>query len=186
MTERVSALDAHYFPGRYGDPDRLGVVLELVPDLELRQVAAWPETVAAVGERLARSIGAALAPGPGRALGGAEIAVLRIEPLKWWLVGLEAPTLPPEQGATLDLSHSRTHIRVSGDEAAAFLNRHLPLDLREASFPPGAVASSAMVHVGIALWRSPLGYELLLPRGFALSLWQGLVESAEQFGVEVR
>lgn len=65
------------------------------------------------------------------------------------------------------------------------LNRHLPLDLREGAFPLGSVASTAFHHVGITVWRSEAGYELFLPRGFAVSLWELLRESAEQFGVEV-
>ena len=111
--------------------------------------------------------------------------MLRIEPMKWWLVGIEAPGFEADKAVTLDLSHSRTRVRVSGDDAAEFLNRHFPLDLREASFPPGSVASSATHHVGVTLWRSADGYELFIPRGFALSLWEGFVESAQQFGVEI-
>ena len=64
-------------------------------------------------------------------------------------------------------------------------NRHLPLDLRPASFPVGSVASTAFHHVGVTLWRSDDGFELFLPRGFALSLWEMLLESAAQFGGEV-
>ena len=48
-----------------------------------------------------------------------------------------------------------------------------------------SVASSSTHHVGVTLWRSADGYELFMPRGFALSLWEGLVESAQQFGVEI-
>ena len=111
--------------------------------------------------------------------------MLRIEPMKWWLLGVAAPAFDAEQAATLDLSHSRTRLCVTGDDAAEFLNRHFPLDLREASFPVGSVASSATHHVGVTLWRSTEGYELFIPRGFALSLWEGFVESAEQFGAEI-
>ena len=85
----------------------------------------------------------------------------------------------------LDISHSRTQVRINGPQAESFLNRHLSLDLREQSFPVGSVASSVIHHVGVTLWRSEQGYELFIPRGFALSLWQGLVESATQFGLEV-
>jgi heterotetrameric sarcosine oxidase gamma subunit len=130
-------------------------------------------------------IGADEAAGPGSAVIGSKGSMLRIEPMKWWLVGIAAPTFDAEQAATLDLSHSRTRLCVSGDDAAEFLNRHFPLDLREASFPVGTVASSATHHVGVTLWRSAEGYELFIPRGFALSLWEGFVESAEQFGVEI-
>ena len=97
----------------------------------------------------------------------------------------EAPQLDPETGCSLDLSHSRTHVRISGPQAAEFLNRHLSLDLREKSFPVGSVASSAIHHVGVSLWRSKEGYELFIPRGFALTLWEGFIESAGQFGLAV-
>lgn len=171
--KRVSALAGHDKPGRFAVNGECNVMLTEVPDLCLQQMVAWPETLAEVGK-----LAAAQADDNGA-------SVLRIEPLKWWLVGCAAAELDAEQGTTLDLSHSRTQVRVSGERAVDLLNRHLPLDLREQAFPVGSVASTAFHHVGITLWRSEAGYELFLPRGFAVSLWEGLRESAEQFGVEV-
>lgn len=187
MVDRVSALDGHYRPGQYGDSARAGVIFENIPDLVLHQVAAWPDSMDAVGKTLARHIGARAdaAASPGAATASDTGAMLRIEPMKWWLLGVEAPEFDAAQAMTLDLSHSRTRVRVAGDDAAEFLNRHFPLDLRETSFPVDSVASSATHHVGVTLWRSADGYELFIPRGFALSLWEGFVESAEQFGLEV-
>ncbi len=112
-------------------------------------------------------------------------ALLRIEPLKWWILGAPAPPIDPQHGATLDLSHARTHLRISGPQATDLLNRPLPLDLRPAAFPVGAVASGALHHVGVTLWHSPHGYELFIPRGFALSTWEVLLQTATQFGGEV-
>ncbi len=173
MVERASALDGHYEPGCFGADGDPGVSLSEVRDLTLWQVAAWPDSLAAVSEKAG-------------AAAGTNGTLLLIEPLKWWLVGAQAPELQADQGAILDLSHSRTHVKVSGPDATTLLNRHLPLDFREASFPVGSVASTAFHHVGVTLWRSEEGYELLLPRGFALSLWQMLLESAAQFGCEVK
>ena len=189
MDERISALHGHYTPGRFGSPGEAGVVLWEVPGLSLHQIAAWPDTLALVGEKAARAAGVPRAPGPGAAGIVADdaphSALLRVEPLKWWLLGGQPPQLQPDQGTTLDLSHSRTQLRITGPQAPALLSRHLPLDLRPASFPSGALASSALHHVGVTLWHSPQGYELFLPRGFALSLWEVLLESAAQFGAEV-
>ena len=185
MVERVSALSGHKLPGFQGDPERTGVVLREVPDLVLHQVAAWPQSIDEVGQSLAKLVGADTAAGPRNAATGAQGAMLRIEPMKWWLVGVAAPAFDADKAVTLDLSHSRTRLCVSGADAAEFVNRHFPLDLREAAFPVGAVASSVTHHVGVTLWHSPDGYELFLPRGFALSLWEGFVESAQQFGVEI-
>jgi len=188
MVERISALAGHNQPGHQGHYDetgKIGVILREPSNLVLHQVAAWRDSIDEVGKALAKLIGADAAAGPCSAVTGSKGSMLRIEPMKWWLVGIEAPGFKADKAVTLDLSHSRTRVCVSGDDAAEFLNRHFPLDLREASFPPGSVASSATHHVGVTLWRSADGYELLIPRGFALSLWEGFVESAQQFGVEI-
>jgi sarcosine oxidase gamma subunit len=115
MVERVSALAGHNQPGHHGDPDRAGVMLQEMPGLVLHQVAVWQDSIAQVGKDLAQLVGAGAAAGPGRGVTGTSGSILRIEPMKWWLFGVEAPELDAELGMTLDLSHSRTHVRVSGD-----------------------------------------------------------------------
>lgn len=185
MVDRVSALAGHYPTGHIGVSGQTGVTLTEIPNLQLHQVAAWPETLQSVGQMAAEMAGSARAPGPGKAVAGSNGSLLRVEPLKWWLFGGQPSNIAPDQGSDLDISHSRTHVRITGNEATTLLNRHLPLDLRENSFPENSVASTAFHHVGVTLWRSNEGYELFLPRGFAVSLWEGLLESAEQFGGEV-
>jgi methylglutamate dehydrogenase subunit D len=188
MVDRISALAGHNQPGHQGHYDetgKTGVILREPPELVLHQVAAWRDSIDAVGKSLAKLIGSRKVAGPCSAVTGSKGSMLRIEPMKWWLVGVAAPEFDAAQAVTLDLSHSRTRVCVSGACAAEFLNRHFPLDLREASFPVGSVASSATHHVSVTLWRSQDGYELFIPRGFALSLWEGFVESAQQFGVEI-
>jgi heterotetrameric sarcosine oxidase gamma subunit len=185
MVDRVSALAGHEAARRFGADGDVSVTLTVVPNLVLHQIAAWPGTLATVGTIAAQHTSVSAAPAPRRAAVGSGGALLRIEPLKWWLFGAAAPALDAEQGATLDVSHSRTHVRIAGLKANTLLNRHLPLDLRDVNFPAGSVASTAFHHVGVTLWRSAEGFELFLPRGFALSLWELLLESAAQFGAEV-
>jgi len=185
MANRISALEGHYNPRRYGKEGSVGITLTEVRDLTLHQIAGWVDTMDAVGNKGAKAVGAKDAPGPCSASHGSKGAMLRIEPMKWWLYGAEAPTLSSSEGATLDVSHSRTHIRLSGENAATLLNRHLPINLSDTAFPVGSVASTAFHHVGVTLWRSDNGFELFAPRGFALSLWEMLEEGAGQFGAEI-
>jgi len=185
MAERSSALAGQATKGRFGDQDSCGVILSEMHDLQLHQVAVWPDTQKSVGELAAAALGTTEIAAPGQATGDEEKALLRVEPLKYWLLGAQPPQLDAEQGVTLDLSHSRTRVQISGAEAVGLLNRLLPLDLREHIFPVGSVALSAIHHVGITLWRNEAGYELFVPRGYAVSVWQVLFESALQFGVEV-
>ena len=189
MVNRETALSAHYNTGHFGLSGQTGVTLTEVKDLQLKQIAAWPETMAAVGAKAAAVAGCSEAPGPCQSSNGSNAVLIRIEPLKWWLLGMdsntELPELSSDEGATLDASHSRTCVRIEGENAKDLLNRFLPIDLRDRSFGNGAVASTAFHHVGVTLIRRGDAYEMFIPRGFALSLWELLVESAEQFGVEV-
>jgi Sarcosine oxidase gamma subunit len=66
------------------------------------------------------------------------------------------------------------------------LNRYLPIDLRESKFQQASSASSAIHHVSIKLLKfSNNNYYLFIPRGFALSIWEILLESSKQFGYEI-
>ena len=187
MVKRISALEGYYHKGVYGIKDNLGVNVFEVRDLILYQVAAWPDTLNVVGKKIAKFLNLEEYPDTNKALSASEVSMLRIEPLKWWVIGkaiLEELTV--EEGSILDISHSRTHVRVSGKNAVTLLNRHLAIDLREESFPVNSVASTAFHHCSVTLWRSKNGYDLFLPRAFALSLWEILLESASQFGYEIK
>ena len=194
MAERISALDGHIEKGRFGVNDNssgslsentAGVIMTLITDLKLHQVAAWPANINEVAKLASNSIGKTTVAAPGRSVGTAAQAVLRIEPLKWWLLGTELAKIDEQVGAALDLSHSRTRLRISGPDSATLINRFMPIDLRAHNFPTGSVASSAIHHVGVTLWHNELGYDLFIPRGFAVSIWEVLFESSLQFGVDV-
>ena len=185
MVERASALSGHHQRGNFGKGGEAGVILSEVSGLVLHQLAAWPDTLDQVGFMGAQACVVDNAPGPGRATVGSHGALLRIEPLKWWCYGGQLPELAAEDGTTLDLSHSRIHLRVRGQAAQACLNRLVPVDLRPNGCPLDSVMSTAFHHVGITLWHSKDGFELFVPRGFALSLWEVLMDTAAQFGAEV-
>ena len=181
---RVSALSGHIIPGHHG-VEGSGVTIKEVPELNLWQMAAWADTVENAAATMAQQAGVSSVPGFTSATGDHKLALLRIEPLKFWVFGASVTSDNSEQSVVLDLSHSRTHLRLNGDKATDLLNSYLPIDLREQSFPVNSVASTAFHHVGVTLWRSDAGYELFVPRGFALSLWGLLHEAALQFGLTV-
>ncbi len=153
MAERASALSGHYQRGQFGKEGGAGVILSEVSGLVLHQLSAWPDTLDQVGFTGAQACVVDKAPGPGRAAVGPRGALLRIESLKWWCYGSQLPELAAEDGTTLDLSHSRTHLRVRGQAAQACLNRLVSLDLRPNGCPLDSVMSSAFHHVVISLWH---------------------------------
>lgn len=185
---RVSALAGNYSVGHHGKEGAAGVRLSEHRDLELWQVAAWPETFASVAAELTQITAApGDIPAFGKSIGSGATApaLLRTEPLKFWVVSATPPEFAASQAVSVDLSHSRTLVQLQGEQSSTLLNSFLPLDLRDASFPVGTVASTAFHHCGVTLWRSQNHYELFLPRGFALSLWELLLEGAMQYGFEI-
>jgi heterotetrameric sarcosine oxidase gamma subunit len=193
MLERTSALAAHYQLGPAGDVDAAGpgVTLREVRDAGLWQISGWPDTMDVVGDRLAGIVGADAAPGPLQSVTGANGTLLRVQPFVWWLtradaaVAQQAMEIDADQGTSLDLSHSRTVIRIEGPSARDLLNRGLPTDLRPATFPDGAFVGGAIHLVGVNLHHRNGGYDLYVSRGFAVTLWEFLTETAAQWGYEV-
>ena len=183
--KRISALEGFFTYGQFGDHPEPNIRLSELKNLNLYQVGFWPETLLAVQTQLASLIGIETIPKPGKSIVRADTALLRIEPLKIWVVGKTIPLFETDEGVSLDLSHSRTNVWISGRDATKLLNCFLPVDLRDSSFPVGSIISTAFHHVGVTMWRTQGYYQLFIPRGFALSLWELLLESAAQFGYDV-
>ena len=186
MVNRSSALETNYLVGNNSTNNETRLQLREIKNLKLIQVAAWPESVNRVGSNIANHLNLEEYPLRNKAIINNYIVMMRIEPLKWWIIGSDIPTLSSDDGTSLDLSHSFTHLEISGPSASTFLNRHLPIDLREKYFSVNVVASSAIHHVSVKLWRSDSAYHIFIPRGFALSLWEIFLETASQFGYEIK
>ncbi len=164
--------------------DVMQVTIDEVTDFTIFQIACWPDTLGKMGSEAAMMTGVDAAPLPGQSATGEHGALLRIEPLKWWLVcasNAQLPDIDGELGAVLDLTASRIRLRVAGPRAADLLNRFLPINLSDQAFPDGAVGSTGFHHVGVTLWRQGNAFDLFLPRSFAASLIELLEASAEQF-----
>ena len=186
MVNRSSALESNYSVGHNPTNNESRLQLSEIKNLQLTQVAAWPDSINKIGSYIANHLNLNEYATPSKAIVNNSVVMMRIEPLKWWIVGSGVPTLSSNEGTTLDLSHSYTHLEISGPSSSLFLNRHLPLDLRDQYFSVNSVASSAIHHVSVKLWRSDTGYHLFIPRGFALSLWEIFLETASQFGYEIK
>ena len=186
MVNRSTALKTNYTLGNYPINNKSNLRLTEKKDLQLIQIATWPELVHKVGKEIASSINLDNYALPNEVITNKSVSMMRIEPLKWWIVGSGTTILPDHDFTLLDLSHSFTNIEISGSQSIIFLNRHLPLDLREKSFPVNSIASSSIHHVSVKLWHAENGYQLFIPRGFALSLWEIFLKTASQFGYEIR
>jgi sarcosine oxidase subunit gamma len=187
MAEPVSALEGCLAPRSHG-PGTPGIAFGERRIGALWQVAAWPDRLAEAGNAAAGAAGVATPPGPGQSAAGASAAILRVEPLKWWVLAdaaLPRPEIAPGDGTVLDLGHARTAIRIEGAALPELMARLVPLDLRPGRFPDGSVASTGLHHVGVTLLARAGGVDLFVPRSFARSLFEHVAEIAAQFGVEI-
>lgn len=185
MVNRVSALATNYKISSKKVDEKISLIFQEIKGLDIKQIAAWPSTIQNINLKLANIINMTNAPSFNQALSSNNKHVLRIEPLKWWIIDGGNIEVLSEEGSIVDLSHAFTVIKIKGDSVKYFLNRHLPLDLRDHFFPINYVASSAIHHVSVKIWRTNQGYKLFIPRGFALSIWEILLETASQFGYEI-
>lgn len=190
MPERISSLSHACAPRVVGPVGEAGPGIRLGERRigSLWQVSAWPDRMDAAGKAAAAAATCRTAPKPGGSATGKTATLMRVEPLKWWLLSEDEaprPALDPHDGTLLDLSHARTAIRIEGSQADALMARLLPLDLRPAVFPEGAVASSGLHHVGVTVLARSGGFDLFVPQSFALSLFEHITHIAAQFGVEI-
>ena len=185
MTSRISAIN-NKNQKIFNSQGSCSLEITENKNLILFQIGVWPDTLVGVGEKISQKLNLEMYPQPCRALQSKEVAMLRVEPLKWWILGENPQDFTEDQACILDISHSRTHLKISGENTTVFLNRFLPIDLREASFPINSVITTSFHHVSVTLWRSKNYYEIFIPRAFAQSLWEILLESAAQFGYEVK
>ena len=186
MLKRYSALDANYLPGSYSSESKIGLQFKEFSNLQLIQIASWPNTLSETENFFKKELNVNNSPSFNKGIIKEEYSLWRMEPFKWWVLEKELD-FPNELGTSLDMSHSFTCISIIGDSATLLLNRHLPIDLRENKFPTASSASSAIHHVSIKLLKiSNNNYYLLIPRGFGLSIWEILLETAKQFGYEIK
>ncbi|HIG36987.1 MAG TPA: hypothetical protein EYQ12_05450 [Oceanospirillaceae bacterium] len=83
-----------------------------------------------------------------------------------------------------DQTYGKTQLLISGEDARALLARGLPLDISEGQFAIGEVQHSHINHIGVSVIRNnDVGgqpqFEVWVMRGFAKSLTEFLVHSAE-------
>ena len=185
MLNRNSAIKENYKIGKYPFEDKIEIVFSENHNLVIQQIAAWPDEISNVEKLFSDELGVKQNIDFNRGEIFKNNSLWRMEPLKWWLIG-STIDLPENIGTSLELSHAFTSIMINGEKSEILLNRHLPLDLRLDNFPIHSSASSAIHHVSIKLLKfSKNNYQIFIPRGFAISTWEILLESSKQFGYEV-
>jgi sarcosine oxidase subunit gamma len=118
---------------------------------------------------------------------------MRIAPDQYWVLGGGSElgarlrsAIPADGGCVTSLDGARTRLLIEGPAARALLARLLAIDLDPKVFPLRGFAQTGIHHVaGLLLRSSEDRYELLVPRTFAASTWEVLLDAARSFGYEI-
>ncbi|HLY53842.1 MAG TPA: sarcosine oxidase subunit gamma family protein [Steroidobacteraceae bacterium] len=193
MAERRSALAEVLKPGVYGAAGP-GPGIEIA---ELRALAAVQVAAFDAG-RAAAAIGTTLGtPAPSSRNGVAtagQATVLWTGPGRWLVVEPESRALasllsldcPGDVAAITDLGQARTGLRVEGSKVRDLLAKLCSLDLDAVAFPPGTCAQTQFGHIGVLLYcRAHDGFDVFVPRSFAVSAWESILDAALEFGCRV-
>lgn len=171
--------------------ERAGITLSAVPRGTVWQVACWADTFDAVESELGTACGCTM-PAPGQIAATSDgRSVIRVEPLKWWIIGPEGAECPlqpgPDQGAWLDLSHDQAAISIQGTNAAELVKRMVSIDLREAAFPDQSYATTEMHHMITRVLRQDTDgpcYQVWVMRSYADTLREIAAEHLNHFDLK--
>lgn len=131
-----------------------------------KSTLAWPKRLIWVG------------PGQWLAMWPAAEVENRVSDLAKPLSGVASVT---------DQSDSRVVLDVWGDKVRDVLSKGIMVDLHPRAFRTGDTATTLAVHIGIQVVQlddKPV-YRLMVPRSYALSFWDWLVEAGQSTGIAV-
>jgi methylglutamate dehydrogenase subunit D len=189
-----SALESYRAqPGVDSAAGRRAVRLGEVGDTRLLQLGVYPGGLARVAAGVLSILGGPLPDSSVRAAAAADHLVMRIAPDQYWVLGGESglgarlrSAIPADGGCVTSLDGARTRLLIEGPAARALLGRLLAIDLDPKVFPVHGFAQTGIHHVaGLLLRASEDRYELFVPRTFAASTWEVLLDAARSFGYEI-
>ena len=139
-----------------------------------------------------------LGVGSGRAVRRADgVLVVGSGPGEWLLVGPPnqgrslAGSVPADAGglvSTVDVTHGRALVRLTGDAAPALLAKVCAIDLRDRTTPDGRAFRSSVAKVVVDVVRDDVdgvrSYLLHVERSTGQYLFDALLDAGQEFGIE--
>ncbi|HUI17128.1 MAG TPA: sarcosine oxidase subunit gamma family protein [Alphaproteobacteria bacterium] len=194
---RRSALAAVLHAGDFGTVPASGpgILLSERRGLAMVQLAADDAAYAGAAARIQTTLGLELPRQPNRAVVAGARTALWTGPGRVLLVAAEAERLEEalQQAllgvdvAVTPLSHARSVIRLSGPRVRDLLAKGCGLDFHARAFAPGSAVQSSYAQINVllvALDEAP-SVDLYVARGFAVALWEHLLDGALEYGCRV-
>ncbi|TPK91817.1 sarcosine oxidase subunit gamma [Mesorhizobium sp. B2-4-17] len=192
-----SPLERALVAGPYGAHDDAGVSLTEIRNFDLVQVMTRRGKAAEMATAANGHFGVA-APEAPKAVQTADATLIWSGPDQIFVLskggkhGMDALAPVFSGAASLsDQSHARVLISISGAKARMMLAKLSSIDLHAEAFPIGAAAATSMDHTSVTLWRGndrtdgQAVFNVLVFATFAESLWQTMLDSVAEYGIEI-
>lgn len=179
--------------GRDGATGERTLLIEAHPPLVLAQLALYRDG-APRAQAVVRAVLGLDLPVSATVVGVAgDVRVYRTGPEQYWVrapdertVAALSTALDPRDGAVTPLSSSRALVSIDGPSVRDVLAKGLAIDLDPSVFRVGQFAQTGLHHVGVLVERrAEQGFDLYLPRTFAVTLLEWLTDAALPFGYEM-
>lgn len=194
QASRRSALASVYKPGPFGiDASPPGVILAERTDLSLVMAECAENDTVGI-ESLSKALAADM-PASGHSTDSGDHRVIWLAPGRWIIIskdqsyGETASMLASscESAAINDVSSSKTVIRASGPNVRDALAASCTIDLHTSEFTPGMSATTSLDHVVTTMdCLDADTFDLYVSRAYAVSFWEWLIETSEEYGGEVK
>ena len=123
-----------------------------------------------------------------------DVLIAGTRPDEWFLLGspeavtAKAETLPQKGHVSfVDWTHGRAALRLTGDQAAAALEKVCNIDWSTHMTPDGAVVSASIAGTSCDIVRQDidgeLSYLILCDRSFGQYLFDALLDAGHEFGL---
>lgn len=190
---RVSALAGHMNSGRHGyaDDDRGPLTAKEISGLTMVEIAAWDGDGAAIVKAIQDKLGLALPANAHETTSIGETTALWLGPNRWLILSNEdcraqIANAIGTDAAVIDQSHSRSVVEISGASVSALLSKGCSLDFHQSAFPVGTCKATHFAHLSILIQRlDKTVFRLYLPRSFAASGWEWLMDAASEYSLTV-
>lgn len=196
LPPRRSALAGVWAPGDHGRTGFAGpqVTLRARRGLTAVQLDARRGAADAVNDAMETALGLTL-PGPGYAATTGDIRALWLGPDRWLLQTVTLTDLESQlQGMTahiggvvVDQSHGRTILRIEGARARDLLAKGTGIDVHARAFAENTVAQTSLFQLAVTIdrRRGTACFDVHAMRGFAVHLYEALLEAGGEYGVRV-
>jgi methylglutamate dehydrogenase subunit D len=151
----------------------------------LVQADGWADRLAAFEATLKAALGMAMPEAVGEMQRGAGVTAIRIAPRRFWLLyDTTAPSVAvdPELGCRFALGEGRVRLHLAGFRLPNVLEKCVAVDWNAVTTTPLRAIHTSLHGVPVLLMRrAELECDLLVPRSFARSVVEWVVDAAREF-----